>query len=154
MVTFRRAARADLPSIVRMLADDPLGATRESAALPLAESYYAAFDDIDADVNNELIVAQLEDRVVGVLQLTFIPSITYRGSTRAQIEGVRIDAGYRQHGVGKRMVEWAINRARERGCDMVQLTTNKTRPDAIAFYEALGFTATHEGMKKRVMSDE
>lgn len=138
-----------------MLADDPLGATRESADLPLDPSYYAAFDAIEADPNNELVVATLEaaadgtidSPVVGVLQLTFVPSLTYRGRPRAQIEGVRIDAAHRDRGIGRQLVQWAIERASERGCHMVQLTTNKGRPEALRFYESLGFTATHEGMK-------
>jgi GNAT superfamily N-acetyltransferase len=146
-VLFRRATRADVPKIVRLLADDPLGAKRERYELPLPESYLAAFDSIASDPNNELVVACLDDRVVGVLQLTFIPYLTYQGSWRALIEGVRVDSGARSAGIGKALLEWAIERARERGCHLVQLTTDKSRPDALRFYEALGFVATHEGMK-------
>ena len=130
-----------------MLADDPIGAKREAYGLPLPDSYYEAFAAIDQDPNNELVVAVQNTRVVGVLQLTFIPYLTYRGRGRALIEGVRVDSALRSSGVGRRLFEWAIERARARGCHMVQLTSDKERPDAIRFYESLGFAASHEGMK-------
>lgn len=146
-LTFRQATRNDVPDIVRMLAEDELGQKRESYGSPLPASYYVAFDAIRGDPNNELVVACLAGRVVGVLQLTFIPYLTYRGSWRAQIEGVRVDASVRSRGVGRRFFEWAIDRARQRGCRLVQLTSDKTRADAIRFYESLGFVASHEGFK-------
>jgi len=146
-VTFRRATRADVVPIVRLLADDPLGAKRERCEDPLPQAYFDAFDAIDADPNNELVVACLGEEVIGVLQLTIIPGMTYTGSSRVLIEGVRVAAGNRSLGLGRTLFEWAIARARERGCRLVQLTTDKTRPDAKRFYEALGFVASHEGMK-------
>ena len=146
-VAFRRAQREDVERIVRMLADDPLGAKRERYELPLPRSYLAAFEAIEADPNNEIVVACLDGEVMGVLQITFIPGLTYQGGWRALIEGVRVDGAARSAGVGRAMVEHAIGRARERGCRLVQLTTDKARPDAKRFYEALGFVATHEGMK-------
>lgn len=145
--TFRRARADDVLDIVRLLADDPLGATRERYERPLPESYARAFRAIEQDANNELVVACRGERVVGVLQLTYIPSLTYQGGWRALIEGVRVDSGERSQGLGKTLFEWAIGRARERGCHMVQLTTDKARPDAKRFYEGLGFVASHEGMK-------
>lgn len=146
-VTFRPAVRGDLPTIVALLAADQLGAQRERVDSPLAPSYYAAFDIIDADPNNELVVACLGDEVVGVLQLTFIPYLTYQGSWRAQVEGVRVAAAHRSKRLGRHLLEWAIARSRQRGCRMVQLTTNKSRADALRFYESLGFAASHEGLK-------
>lgn len=147
-VVFRRARRDDLPAVVRLLADDLLGAGRETVSEPLLPAYLQAFDAIESDPNQALAVAQDADgRVVGVLQLTFVPSLTHRGGWRAQIEGVRVAAALRSAGVGERMFEWAIDRARERGCRMVQLTTDRARPDAIRFYERLGFVASHVGMK-------
>lgn len=146
-VTFRRATRADLPEIVRLLADDPLGAGRERYESPLPRSYAAAFAAIDADANNERGVAVHEGEVIGVLQLTFIPYITYQGGWRALVEGVRIDAQHRSEGLGRTFFEWAIERARSRGCHMLQLTTDEARPEARRFYESLGFQASHEGMK-------
>jgi ribosomal protein S18 acetylase RimI-like enzyme len=143
----RRARRDDLADIVRLLADDPLGAKRERFATPLPTSYVRAFEAIDADPNNELIVACCTSDVVGVLQLTFIPYLTYQGSWRALIEGVRVDARLRGRGVGEQLVRWAIERARSRGCRIVQLTTDKSRGDAKRFYERLGFVASHEGLK-------
>jgi GNAT superfamily N-acetyltransferase len=145
--TFRRARADDVPDIVRLLADDPLGATRERYENPLPESYARAFRAIEQDANNELVVACRGERVVGVLQLTYIPSLTYQGGWRALIEGVRVDSGERSQGLGKTLFEWAIARARERACHMVQLTTDKARPDAKRFYESLGFVASHEGLK-------
>ena len=144
---FRAAAADDLPAIVRLLADDPLGAERERVADPLPAAYGEAFAAIAADPNNELIVADRDGAVVGVLQLTFVPSLTWQGRWRAMVEGVRVAAGARGSGVGQAMMEEAIRRARARGCRMVQLTTDKARPDAHRFYERLGFRATHEGMK-------
>ena len=144
----RRAVAADLPAIVTLLADDPLGATRETVASPLPPAYGAAFAAIERDSNQELVVVtDAHAAVVGVLQLTFIPGITQRGAWRAQIEGVRIAAALRSGGLGRAVFEWAIARARERGCRLVQLATDKTRPDAHRFYRSLGFVASHEGMK-------
>lgn len=144
---FRRATRADVPRLVQMLADDAIGATREAYADPLPDSYWEAFAQIDADPHQLLLVADVGGRVVGMLQLTFIPYLTHQGSSRAMIEGVRIDSNQRGSGLGRKMVAWAIDEARRRGCMMVQLTTDKRRTDARRFYESLGFTATHEGMK-------
>ncbi|HEY7202964.1 MAG TPA: GNAT family N-acetyltransferase [Methylomirabilota bacterium] len=143
----RRARLDDVPAIVRMLADDPLGATRERDQTPLPDSYPRAFAAIDRDDNQELVVACQDERVVAVLQLTYMPSLTYQGGWRAQIEGVRVDATVRAQGLGRTLFEWAIARARERGCHLVQLTTDKRRPAARRFYESLGFVASHEGMK-------
>lgn len=144
---FRRAVRGDVPRIVQMLADDAIGATREAYADPLPDAYWRAFAEIDADPRQLLLVAEVAGTVVGVLQLTFIPYLTHQGSSRALIEGVRIDSGQRGGGLGRVMVEWAIAEARRRGCTMVQLTTDKRRTEARRFYERLGFVATHEGMK-------
>jgi GNAT superfamily N-acetyltransferase len=146
-VTFRLAIRQDLERIVQLLADDPLGCTREAVSLPLSSSYGLAFEAIVGDDRNELVVAEQAGAVVGVLQITFIPYLTHQGSWRALIEGVRVAPEVRSTGVGKRLLAWAIGRARKRGCCMVQLTSDKSRPDAIRFYESLGFTASHEGMK-------
>lgn len=145
--TFRSATREDLPALVRLLADDPLGATREDVRDPVAAAYLRAFDTIAADPHNDLIVATVDGAVAGVLQLTLIPNLTYRGSWRAQIEGVRVAAEQRGRGIGRALVEQAVARATAAGCRLVQLTTDKRRPDAVRFYTALGFTASHEGMK-------
>jgi len=144
---FRRAVRDDVPPIVALLANDPLGATRESPTDPLPDAYHLAFDQIDRDPAQELIVAERDGEVVGVLQLTVIPSLTWRGTARGQIEGVRVRADTRGAGVGEAMFREAIARARARGCGIVQLTTDHSRPDALRFYERLGFRATHAGMK-------
>jgi ribosomal protein S18 acetylase RimI-like enzyme len=147
-LTFRPATSEDLPAIVALLANDPLGAKRENHVPPLPASYEAAFTAIDQDPNNELVVVDTEDQAVaGVLQLTLIPHITYQGGWRAQIEGVRVAASLRSSGIGEQLFLWAIERARSKGCHLVQLTSDKARPDAIRFYERLGFVASHEGMK-------
>ena len=143
----RRATRADLPAIVAMLADDDLGALRETATAELLPSYLAAFEAIDADPHQELVVAEIEGKLVGTLQLTFIPYLTYQGGWRAQIEAVRVASTHRDSGLGHQLFEWAIARARERGCHLVQLTTDKRRADAQRFYADLGFVASHEGVK-------
>ena len=144
---FRRALAGDLVSIVELLANDPLGAKRERLQSPLPASYAAAFAAIDRDPNQELVVACRDRAVVGVMQLTFLPYLTYAGGWRTQIEGVRIAAHERSQGLGRQMIQWAIERARARGSHMVQLTTDKSRPEAKRFYDALGFVASHEGMK-------
>lgn len=144
---FRDAREEDLPSIVRLLADDDLGRTRERHQDPLPESYHAAFRAIEADPNNRLVVVEREGEVVGCLQLTFLPSISFQGGWRLQVEGVRIDRRLRGQGVGERVFGWAVEQGRARRCRMVQLTTNNARPDAIRFYERLGFVHSHAGMK-------
>lgn len=149
-IGFRPARAGDMPAIVRLLADDPLGAGREDLREPLPEAYARAFAEIEADPNNEVVVAEHDGRIVGTLQLTFIPGLSHTGGRRCQIEAVRVDGSMRGAGLGRRMIEHAIGRARERGCRLVQLTTDKTRTDARRFYEGLGFTASHEGMKLRV----
>jgi len=146
-LTFRDAARADLPRIVGLLANDHLGRQRERFEDPLPDCYFAAFDAIERDPNNRLIVVEHDGNVIATLQLTFIPNMTYQGGIRAQIEGVRVDDAYRSQRVGRRLFEWAIEEARRHGCHMVQLTADKTRPDAHRFYESLGFMASHLGMK-------
>ncbi len=141
----RQAVAGDVAAIVRLLADDPLGAKREKPGDPV---YDEAFRAIDADPNNELWVIEGPDgRVLGILQLTFIPGLSHRAGWRAQIEGVRVAEELTGQGVGTWFFEQMIARAREKGVRMVQLTSDKTRTDAIRFYEALGFTATHEGFK-------
>jgi len=142
---FRRAAAADLDAIIALLADDMLGATRERPGDP---AYAAAFAAIAADPNQLLAVVEEGGRIVGCLQLSFIPGLSRLGMWRGQIEGVRIAASHRGAGLGRRMFEWAIGQCRARGCGLVQLTTDKARPDARRFYESLGFVASHEGMKR------
>jgi GNAT superfamily N-acetyltransferase len=143
-ILIRRATAADVPAIVAMLADDPLGATREAPGDP---AYAAAFAEIDADPRQYLAVAAVAGAVVGTLQLTFIPGLSRRGATRALIEAVRVRSDQRSAGLGRRLAEWAIETARSRGAAMVQLTTDASRADAHRFYERLGFVASHVGMK-------
>lgn len=143
-VTLRDARREDVPEIVALLADDVLGAGREG---DLDDAYWAAFDLVEADPRNRLTVAEVDGTVAGTLQLTLIPGLSRHGMLRAQIEGVRVAPGYRGHGLGRQMILWAITEALRAGCGMVQLTSDKQRADAIRFYESLGFTASHEGLK-------
>lgn len=143
----RRARRDDVPSIVQLLAHDPLGKTREVAQDPLPDAYGAAFDAIDADPNQFLAVMDYDARVIGTLQLSFIPGLSRVGSWRAQVEAVRIDEAFRGHGLGEYFFQWCIDQARARHCALIQLTTDKKRIDAHRFYERLGFVASHEGMK-------
>jgi GNAT superfamily N-acetyltransferase len=135
----------DVPAIVGMLADDPLGALRESPD-DLAP-YLTALERLSADPNQRLVVAVREGRVVGTLQLTIVPGLSRRGATRSIIEGVRIHAAERGSGLGTRLIEWAIDESRQQGCQLVQLTSDHTRTDAHRFYERLGFTASHVGFK-------
>ncbi|MCB9397920.1 MAG: GNAT family N-acetyltransferase [Acidobacteria bacterium] len=144
---FRRAKRADVVSIVAMLVDDHLGQSREQYENPLPNFYYDAFAAIDADPNQELWIAEQAGHIVGTFQLTLIPCIGRKGSWRAMVESVRVAAALRGQGIGKAMMAHAIARARARGCRLLQLTTDKRRPDAFRFYQQLGFEASHEGMK-------
>ncbi len=146
-IAFREASRSDIARLVALLADDELGATREDNSKPLNPRYLNAFDAIDKDPNNELIIVERADDLVGMMQLTFIPYLTHTGSWRCLIEGVRVARSHRGKGAGRRMIEWAIERARERRCGIVQLTSDKQRPEALRFYRSLGFNATHEDFK-------
>ncbi len=148
VLSFRKATKSDVIFIVEMLADDALGQLREAFGTPLPQKYYTAFENIDSDTNQELMVVENEaNEIIGTLQLTFIPYLTYQGGIRAQIEAVRIHKKYRGQGLGEQFFKWAIHRAKEKGAHVLQLTSDKKRPDAIRFYEKLGFKATHEGMK-------
>ncbi len=149
-IGFREASRSDIARLVALLADDELGATREDNSKPLNPRYLDAFDAIDKDPNNELIIVEKADELVGMMQLTFIPYLTHTGSWRCLIEGVRVARSHRGKGAGRRMIEWVIERARERQCGIVQLTSDKQRPEALRFYRSLGFNATHEGFKLKI----
>ncbi len=144
----REAVREDLPAIVALLADDTFGVQREQASGDnIPDSYYKAFDAISADENHLLLVVEMDNELVGTMQLSFLPNLTYQGGWRAQIEAVRVHSKLRGSGTGTRMIEHAIDLARKRDYHLVQLTTNSQRPEAIRFYEKLGFSATHTGMK-------
>ncbi|MCX4455346.1 GNAT family N-acetyltransferase [Streptomyces sp. NBC_01340] len=142
---FRPAASDDVPAIVAMLADDPLGAQRESP--DDLTPYLTALERLSVDPNQHLMVAVREGRVVGTLQLTVIPGLSRKGSTRSLIEGVRIHSDERGSGLGTLFIEWAIEESRRQGCQLVELTSDATRTDAHRFYERLGFTASHVGFK-------
>jgi ribosomal protein S18 acetylase RimI-like enzyme len=146
-ITFRPATSADLPAIVALLADDHLGQNREDPSLPLDQRYLEAFAAVQADKNQMLAVAEQDGEIIGSLQLSFIPNLSRRGAWRGQIENVRIAANQRGQGTGRVMIAWAIQQCRMRDCGLVQLTSDKSRSDAIRFYESLGFEASHEGMK-------
>ncbi len=146
-LSFRPAVVSDLPGIVAMLADDELGRLREDPSTPLNPKYADSFAAIDRDPNQILAVVEDKGALVGCLQLTFVPGLSRLGMWRGQIESVRIATGNRGKGLGRKMFEWAIAECRRRGCGLVQLTTDKSRAEAYQFYEALGFTVSHEGMK-------
>ena len=144
---FRQARRSDVPAIVRMLADDDLGSRRERYAEPLPGSYYSAFEQIEKDSNHELIVAEQHGEVIGTVHLMFLPSLSFQGGLRAQVESVRMDKRFQNRGIGSQMMRWVIERAKGRGAHILQLTTHQTRVDAYRFYERLGFQGSHWGMK-------
>jgi GNAT superfamily N-acetyltransferase len=109
--------------------------------------YRAAFDEISASPSHRLIVVELHGEVIGTLQISVIPGLPRFGMKRGLLENVHIRADQRGTGLGTQMVQWAIERCREAGCGMVQLTSNKSRTDAHRFYEKLGFAKSHEGFK-------
>ena len=142
---FREAGRADLPAVIGLLADDVLGKARDYTIVDAA--YERAFEAIDADPRNLLVVADDNGEIVACLQVTYIPGLGRHGAERCQIEAVRVRSDRRRHGVGSELTNWVIERARERGCGLVQLTSDKSRTDAHRFYRRHGFVASHEGMK-------
>ncbi|MFF3852774.1 GNAT family N-acetyltransferase [Micromonospora sp. NPDC002575] len=144
-VIFREAVRADLPAVLALLADDVLGRARDVGEVD--DAYERAFADISADPRNHLVVADDGGAVVGCLQITYIPGLGRHGAQRSLIEAVRVRSDRRGQGLGGEMIRWAIDQARQRGCALVQLTTDKSRTDAHRFYLNLGFVASHEGMK-------
>jgi GNAT superfamily N-acetyltransferase len=147
-VVLRRAMSRDVPVIVELLADDPLGATRDGAAAEDdLDPYRRAFDAIAADPAQLLVVAVVAADIVATMQVTFVPGLARRGALRAQIEAVRVRADYRARGLGAAMIRWAIVEAKHRKCALVQLTSDKSRTEAHRFYEHLGFVASHEGFK-------
>lgn len=149
MYRFRLARQSDLAAIVRLLADDDLGGAREIVTDPVDARYLSAFAAIEADANQLLAVASdAADRVVGCLQLSFLPGLSRTGMWRGQIESVRVASDLRGSGFGSEFIAWAIAQCVERGCGLVQLTSDKTRADSIRFYEKLGFVASHEGLKR------
>jgi ribosomal protein S18 acetylase RimI-like enzyme len=148
MVTIRTARRDDLSAIVAMLADDALGLAREVVSDPVDRRYVEAFEAIDRDENQMLAVAISGDgQVIGCLQVSFLPGLSRLGLWRGQIESVRVAGQARGHGIGRKMMVWAIDLCAARGCKLVQLTSDKRREDALRFYASLGFEATHEGLK-------
>jgi GNAT superfamily N-acetyltransferase len=146
-VGIRGAYRDEVPALIAMLADDALGSGRETVTDPLPPAYYAAFASITADPRQRLLVADLGGEPVGMLQLTFIPGLSRRGSERAILEGVRVRSDVRGLGIGRQLVTAAIEQARVFGCTLVQLTSDRSRTDAQRFYSSLGFAASHVGMK-------
>lgn len=153
-VRFRLATERDLPAIVGMLVDDSLGAQREHLSDPVLPCYLEAFNAIAKDPNNELVVAENRDgEAIATLQLTFTPGLSHQGRWRATIESVRVASPLRGSGIGRQLLAWAIARAKQRQCPIVQLTTDKQRLDTKRFYESMGFSATHEGMKLKLHSD-
>ncbi|MDT0621910.1 GNAT family N-acetyltransferase [Croceitalea vernalis] len=146
-MTIRNAIKSDVSAIVQMIANDKLGKLRENYQNPLPDRYYEAFQNITNDPNQELIVIEDNNKVIGTLQLSFIQYLTYQGGIRAQIEAVRVHEDYRGKGIGQKLFKWAISKAKDKAAHVVQLTTDKKRPEALVFYEKLGFIASHEGMK-------
>ena len=149
-VSYRIATLQDLPAIVALLDDDESSKGREDPSLPLDPRYLAAFEAIERDPNQESIIAELDGRPVGTMQLTYIPGIAFRGSWRGMIEAVRVSSELRGQGIGAEMIEWAVERFRARGCDFAQLTSLRTREVAHRFYERLGWTKSHYGFKLKL----
>lgn len=144
----RPAAAGDIPAIVAMLADDPLGAQRESPndLTPYTEAY----ERLARDPNQHMVVAERDGRIIGTLQLTIIPGLSRRGATRSIVEAVRIHTDERGSGLGTRFIQWAVDESRRQGCQLIQLTSDASRTDAHRFYERLGFTASHVGFKMSI----
>lgn len=149
-LSFREAKKTDLEKIVQLLSDDIAGRQREIVSNPAAQEYQKAFDAIEKDPNNILVVGVIKNEIVAATQITIIPSLTLRGTFRAQVEGVRVSSALRNQGIGKQLMNHSMELARKHGCGLIQLTTNKWREDAIGFYKSLGFETTHEGMRREL----
>ncbi|WP_299865163.1 GNAT family N-acetyltransferase [uncultured Roseobacter sp.] len=147
-VTFRPAERGEVAAIVALLQDDMLGSAREGSDL---ETYLAAFDRMTTEGGNQLIVGIDGNRVVATYQLTFISGLSLRAARRAQIESVRVSSNLRGQGIGHKMIEDAVQRAKAAGCSLIQLTMNKSRTDSARFYGDLGFTPSHIGYKRNLI---
>ena len=148
LLSFRKADETDLPQVMELLADDVVSPLAPREAFQDQARFLKVFREIHADPNNEILVGVFEGRVVACIQSTYIPCLTLAGLKRVLIEGVRVEKTLRSQGIGDKFFAFALERARDRGCQIAQLTTNKTRRDAVRFYERLGFAATHEGLKK------
>ena len=146
-VLVRKMQKADLPRILQLLSDDELGQSRENLQNSQHYNYLRAFTAINADLNQYLAVFEKDDKIIGCLQISFIPGLSRRGALRGQIESVRVAANFRNNGYGTLMMTWAIEKCRKQGCSLVQLTSDKTRKDAQRFYQKLGFVTSHEGFK-------
>ncbi len=146
-ISYREARQEDLPQLIEMLANDQLGATREDTSTPLNSAYQIAFKSINADPNNELIIVESGDQLIGMLQLTYIPYLSHTGAWRCLVEAVRVHKDCRGQGLGTEIFKWVIKQAKARKCYMIQLTSNKQRTEALRFYKKLGFTPSHEGFK-------
>ena len=146
-VLVRKMQKADLPRILQLLSDDELGRSRETLQKTTHDGYMRAFTAISGDLNQYLAVFERNDKIIGCLQISFIPGLSRRGALRGQIESVRVAANFRGNGYGTLMMAWAIEKCREQGCSLVQLTSDKTRKDAQRFYQGLGFVPSHEGFK-------
>ncbi|WP_421763078.1 GNAT family N-acetyltransferase [Ekhidna sp.] len=146
-MNIRKAIETDIPAIVSLLASDALGSERENYTLPIPESYIKAFQNITSNSNQYLIVVEDADEIIGTAQLSLIPYMTYQGGIRAQIEAVRIKSDRRGSGIGEQLFKWMISKAKDKGAHLIQLTTDKKRPEALRFYEKIGFLASHEGLK-------
>lgn len=152
-LVFRHAKKTEIPEIVDLLMDDDLGKLRERNANRPLSAYESAFDAIDSDPNNHLMVVlddHLDGKIVGLFQLTYIPSLTHHGGKRAQVEGVRVAKELRNQGIGRQMFEWIIEQAQEANCSLLQLTSDKARDGAHDFYSSLGFVASHVGYKLKL----
>ncbi|MEP0986604.1 GNAT family N-acetyltransferase [Ekhidna sp.] len=146
-MNIRKAIETDIPAIVSLLASDALGSERENYTLPIPESYIKAFQNITSNSNQYLIVVEDADEIIGTAQLSLISYMTYQGGIRAQIEAVRIKSDRRGSGIGEQLFKWMISKAKDKGAHLIQLTTDKKRPEALRFYEKVGFKASHEGLK-------
>ena len=147
---FRRATEADVPAIIRLLADDMLGSSRETTGVESLPQYLSAFRVVDADANQFLLVVDDGAAIVGTLQLTFIAGLAHRGLKRGQIEAVRVARDRRGENIGEKMLAWALEKCRREQCGTVQLTTDKARTDAHRFYDRLGFKPSHIGYKMKL----
>jgi GNAT superfamily N-acetyltransferase len=146
-VTFRHAEKNDVPAIVAMLSDDDIGESRESAAQESAPVYERAFEDMNACPDNYILLAEIDGQLVGSLQLVFIPGLSRQGAKRAIIEAVRVKSAVRGQSIGTALMKQAITEAREAGCKLVQLTSDRRRTRAHLFYRRLGFEQSHVGFK-------
>ncbi len=144
----RKACAVDIDPLVRLInAGGPEDKPRQNLPEELPSTYFEAFELIDQDTNQYLMVAELNGEIVGTFQLTYLYHLAAAARPDAQLEAIHVKGALRGKGIGTTMLQWALEHANSKGVRRVQLTTDKRRIEAHSLYKRLGFTFSHQGAK-------